>query len=43
MSNLTPQIESDVKKARECALLGNYEESHVYYNGAISSITRFTF
>ena len=38
---MTSQIESDIKKARECSLLGNYDESLVYYDGAVSGITRF--
>ena len=34
-------IEINIKKARECSLLGNYEESLVYYDGAVADILQY--
>ena len=36
-------IENNVRMARECSLLGNYDDSLVYYDGAIADIGRFIF
>lgn len=34
----TQEVSENVKQAREQALVGNYEESRVYYTGAIQGV-----
>ena len=40
MAYSTQEISENVKQARENALVGNYDESHVCYAGAIEAVKK---
>ena len=40
MANSTQEISENIKQARENALVGNYEESKVCYQGALQDVQK---
>jgi len=40
MTSALPDIQENIKSARESALLGSYDTSQVYYQGALQQIQK---